>query len=77
MSFTEIYRRVVFVGTDVSEERIAPIFRVKAINELNTLAIAKDCSKLRRTNHYMKKGISVEIPSVAYTESARVHSWDF
>jgi hypothetical protein len=35
---------VVLVGTDVLEECIASIFRVKAINELkNMLAIASDC----------------------------------
>jgi hypothetical protein len=39
-------RRVVLVGTDVSEERTASIFRVKTINELNTLAIAIDCSRV-------------------------------
>jgi hypothetical protein len=33
-------RHVILVATDVSEENIASIFRVKTINELNTLAIA-------------------------------------
>jgi hypothetical protein len=35
------------VGTDVSEENIASIFRVKTMNERNTLEIASDCSTLR------------------------------
>jgi hypothetical protein len=41
-------RRVALVGTDVSEERIASIFRVKGIGELGTtLTISSNRSTLR------------------------------
>jgi hypothetical protein len=35
------------VRTDVSEERIASIFRVNIINELGTSAVTGNCSTLR------------------------------
>jgi hypothetical protein len=49
-----MYSRVVLVGTDVSEEHIASIFRVK-IKELNRLAIVSDCSTLQRINKKTKQ----------------------
>jgi hypothetical protein len=36
-SSSGMWRRVVLVGTDFSEEHIASIFRAKTINELQTL----------------------------------------
>jgi hypothetical protein len=38
MSYSGMCRGVVLVRTDVSEKRITSIFRVKAINELRTVA---------------------------------------
>jgi hypothetical protein len=43
MPSSEMYRRVAFVRTDVSEERIAFIIRMKGISELETtLAITSN-----------------------------------
>jgi hypothetical protein len=55
MSTSGMSRRVVLVRTDVSEERIASIFRVKNQRTKNTLAVVSDCSTLQRSNHYMRK----------------------
>jgi hypothetical protein len=47
---------VALVGSDVSEERIAYIFRVGRISELGTeLAVTSNCSTPGRINHYMRK----------------------
>jgi acyl-ACP thioesterase len=44
------------VRTDVSEERIASIFRVKRISKLGTmLAVTSNCTMLQRINHYKRK----------------------
>jgi hypothetical protein len=46
-------RRVAPVRTDVPEEHIASIFRVKIINELETLTVRSKCNTLRRINHFL------------------------
>jgi hypothetical protein len=43
-----MYRRVAFVRTDVSEERIASIIRVIRIDELRTSAVTSNRSTLQR-----------------------------
>jgi hypothetical protein len=49
-------RSVTLVRTNVSEERVASIFRVKIISELGTtLAVTINCRKSRRINHYEKR----------------------
>jgi hypothetical protein len=48
-------RRVVIVITDVSEERIASITRVKRISELGaTLAVTNSCYNVVPTSPYYK-----------------------
>jgi hypothetical protein len=42
MPSSAMLRRVVFVGTDVSEERSASIITVARIGELGTLAVTTD-----------------------------------
>jgi hypothetical protein len=46
ISSSEIYRLVVLVRTDVSEARIASIFRVRNQGAKNKLAVASDCITL-------------------------------
>jgi hypothetical protein len=52
MSSLRMCHRVVLVGSDFLDERIASIFRVKTINELNTLAIASESSTLRSLSSF-------------------------
>jgi hypothetical protein len=50
-------RRVAVGRTDVSEEGISSIIRVKRINALETsLTIAGNCNTLGKNNNYMRKG---------------------
>jgi hypothetical protein len=60
MSNSGISRRMVLVGTDVSEERIASNFRVKTINEVETLAIASDCSTLGSISSFIVFTLKME-----------------
>jgi hypothetical protein len=55
MSTYGMWRRVVLVRTDVSEEHIASIFRVKIISEVGTtLKLTSNCITLRKINHYIR-----------------------
>jgi hypothetical protein len=47
MPSSGMLRRVVFVRTDVTEERVASIIRVTRIGELGTLAVSSN-----RSTHY-------------------------
>jgi hypothetical protein len=56
--------RVTLVRTEVSEESIASIFRVKIICEIGTLlTVTSNCSMLWRSNHCMiQEAIEWDIP---------------
>jgi hypothetical protein len=57
-----MWRRVTFVRSKVSEDRVAYIFRVTRIGELGTSAVTSNWSTLRRNTNYKKKGaLSFEI----------------
>jgi hypothetical protein len=53
MPSSGMLRSVTLVRTDVSEEHITCSFRLKIISELETtLAVTRNCSTLRRINHF-------------------------
>jgi hypothetical protein len=55
MPSSGMLRRVALVGTDVWEEHIASIIRVRGIIELGTLAITNDRNILRRNTMFLQE----------------------
>jgi hypothetical protein len=62
-----MWRRVAFVRTDASEERIASIISVERISELGTLAVTSNWSTLRRnTSRFWQEPHGVTSQKMAF-----------
>jgi hypothetical protein len=69
-----MWRRVAFIRTDISEEHITSIIRMKRGGEIGTLAVTSKWSTLRCAIHSSEKYVIIRVTCHNITEDGILHS---